>query len=270
MCHLGLCDETCARNQHVCRKASLELEEFLGAGEPPVCVGWAPMLASCPSQATFIAVRCLKNLGLRGIILSGAGSPKGIPRLQSAEEREVADYMATRVLFIDAAPCEQLFRRCVAVLHPGCGQATKSALLAGVPSVISPCCRNEVRNAEAVTRIGCGIAVPTFHEVSNSRLHSALALACFDLGMRQACRRQSALMIAGDSASDGALGRIKKGISSPKLRQRRRKMQAAQAMAGDKRRPEEEGGCVCRVVWLLCAVVGLQQCLPPMTLLRAF
>jgi len=222
------------------------------------------MLASCPSQATFIAVRCLKNLGLRGIILSGAASPKGIPRLQSAEEREVADYMATRVLFIDAAPCEQLFRRCVAVLHPGCGQATKSALLAGVPSVISPCFRNEVRNAEAVARIGCGIAVPTFHEVSNSRLHSALALACFDLGMRQACRRQSALMIAGDSAS----GRIKR-ISSPKLRQRKRKMQAAQVMAADKRRPEEEGGCVCRVAWLLCAVVGLQQCLP-MTLMRAF
>lgn len=268
MCHPGLRDDKCAENRHFCRKASLELEEFLSAGEPPVCVGWAPMLASCPYQATFIAVRCLKNLGLRGIILSGAPRPNGMPRLQSAEEREVADYMSTRVLFIDAAPCEQLFRRCVAVLHPGCGKATKSALLAGVPSVISPCFRNEVHNAEAVEGLGCGIAVPTLHEVSNSRLHSALALACSDLGMRQACRRQSALMIAGGSATGGVLGTIK-GISSPKLRQRRRKTQMVQVMAGAKKRPEEEDGCVCRVVKLWFAVVGLQQWFPT-TLVRSF
>lgn len=262
MRHPGLHHEVCFGNQRHCSKAAEELEKFFNAGEPPVCVGWAPMLASCSYQATFIAVRCLMTLGLRGIILTGAASgPEGIPRFQSTEEREVADYMSTHVLLHDAAPCEQLFRRCVAVLHPGSGHATRSALLAGVPSVIAPCFRDELRNAGAVEGLGCGVAVPTLHKVSASRLRSAVALACSDRQMRHTCRRLSASMAVGGSASDGVLGTIK-GSLPRRPRQRRRKMRDGRASAADQQRPEEEGGCVCTVVRLLFTLAAVRPCFP--------
>jgi len=54
-------------------KAPRELVEFLGAGPPPVCIGFGSMQNRDPQKMTALALAALAQTGQRGILLTGWG-----------------------------------------------------------------------------------------------------------------------------------------------------------------------------------------------------
>jgi len=54
-------------------KAPRELVEFLGAGPPPVCIGFGSMQNRDPQRMTALALAALAQTGQRGILLTGWG-----------------------------------------------------------------------------------------------------------------------------------------------------------------------------------------------------
>jgi sterol 3beta-glucosyltransferase len=100
------------------------LEAFLNAGPPPVYIGFGSMVSRDATRLVGAAVAGLKKAGLRGVIARGWAQ---LPKLN-----------ADHVHFIDAAPHDQLFPRCQAIVHHGGAGTVGAALAAGKPSLIVP------------------------------------------------------------------------------------------------------------------------------------
>merc|ERR1740120_139831 len=121
------------------------LEEFLARGAPPVYMGWGSMIV--PASVTGLAVRALRQAGLRGVILggwAGLGAQMLEPEL---DREELEKYAADSVLFMQSAPHEWLFPRCIATVHHGGAGTVAAALRSGVPTVITPCFGDQPDNA---------------------------------------------------------------------------------------------------------------------------
>lgn len=102
-----------------------DLEAFLAAGPPPICVGFGSMPSPDPAALTREVVKALEAAGQRGLLLSGWGG------LQEIE--------LPRTMFaLEAAPHDWLFPRMAAVVHHGGAGTTAAALRAGVPSLAVP------------------------------------------------------------------------------------------------------------------------------------
>jgi len=100
-----------------------EVAEFLGRGDPPLCVGFGSMHDSRIERILPITLEILRAMGLRAIVLSGWSGV--VPR-------------ATDVCVTESIPHEWLFPRVAAVVSHGGAGTTAAALRAGVPSVILP------------------------------------------------------------------------------------------------------------------------------------
>jgi sterol 3beta-glucosyltransferase len=102
-----------------------DLADFLASGSPPVCIGFGSMIYGDPEAAADLVLGALKQVGCRGLLLTGWGAmkPKALPD----------DVYAT-----DSVPHDWLFPRVAASVHHG-GQGTAAAALrAGVPAVSVP------------------------------------------------------------------------------------------------------------------------------------
>lgn len=102
-----------------------DLETFLGAGAPPVYIGFGSMAGRNPERLTEIVIAALQRAGLRGIISTGWGglTPGALP---------------DTIMKIESAPHDWLFPRVSAVVHHGGAGTTAAGLRAGKPSVIVP------------------------------------------------------------------------------------------------------------------------------------
>lgn len=101
------------------------LEEFLAAGDAPVCVGFGSMAISDPTALARRIVDAVRSLGRRTVLLSGWG---GL----------ALDIAAPDVITVAEAPHHLLFPRTLAVVHHGGAGTTGATLTAGVPSVVVP------------------------------------------------------------------------------------------------------------------------------------
>jgi sterol 3beta-glucosyltransferase len=99
------------------------LLDFLGAGAPPVYVGFGSMGGFDSTETTRLVVRALN--GRRAVLAAGWG---GLDRQALPEN----------VYFLDSAPHDWLLPRMSAVVHHGGAGTTAAALRAGVPMVIVP------------------------------------------------------------------------------------------------------------------------------------
>ncbi len=102
-----------------------ELQDFLEAGEPPVCVGFSSMAGQNPERLGALVLEALERTGQRGLLLTGWG---GIRPSSSTHRAFVLDY----------APHSWLFQHVSAVVHHGGAGTTAEGLRAGVPAVIVP------------------------------------------------------------------------------------------------------------------------------------
>ena len=97
--------------------------EFLGRGDPPVCIGFGSMHDPRIERIFPLALEVLRAMGLRAIVLSG----------WSGVRPDAAD-----VCVAESIPHDWLFPRLAAVVSHGGAGTTAAALRAGVPSVILP------------------------------------------------------------------------------------------------------------------------------------
>mmetsp|Transcript_42512 Transcript_42512/g.90548 ORF Transcript_42512/g.90548 Transcript_42512/m.90548 type:complete len:554 (+) Transcript_42512:52-1713(+) len=170
-------------------QALRELEIFLAKGMPPVYMGWGSMCAGFPENMTLLAVRSLKLAGLRGIILGGwaklnATMVKGAP-----DEKELEEYIASNVLFVDSAPHEWLFPQCSVTVHHGGAGTTAAALRSGNPTIITPCFLDQFGMGQLVVESGCGLKMPQFSKVTPERLGDAIKNCSTNSAMKErACQ----------------------------------------------------------------------------------
>ncbi|MCP3142302.1 glycosyltransferase [Pyxidicoccus xibeiensis] len=99
------------------------LRDFLGAGPPPVYVGFGSMGGFDAAETTRLVLQALK--GRRAVLAAGWG---GLDR----------SALPDTVHFVDSAPHDWLFPRMSAVVHHGGAGTTGAALRAGVPMVTVP------------------------------------------------------------------------------------------------------------------------------------
>ena len=131
-----------------------KLNEFLGAGEPPIVFTLGSAAVMDPRDFFEESAKAAQMLGRRAVLLYGIfnETPKivesGKWKMISEEERK------TDIAAFDYAPYSQIFPRAVCVVHQGGVGTTAQVLRAGVPHLIMPFSHDQPDNAARCARIG--------------------------------------------------------------------------------------------------------------------
>lgn len=103
-----------------------DLEAFLAAGEPPVCLTFGSMMSLSAAHRRETAA-----------LLREAAKRAGVRAILQIPDEDPADFAAGPDIFvIDRAPHESLFPRCALIVHHGGAGTTQTALRAGRPALI--------------------------------------------------------------------------------------------------------------------------------------
>jgi UDP:flavonoid glycosyltransferase YjiC (YdhE family) len=148
-----------------------DLEAFLAAGPPPVCVGFGSMGNRDPERTTRIILGALARSGQRGVLLTGWG---GLRRTDLPES----------VFMADNIPHDWLFPRMAAVVHHGGAGTTAAGLRAGVPSVLVPHFTDQPFWAHHVHALGVSPPPIPRRHLTEANLANAIAAAVRDRAMR--------------------------------------------------------------------------------------
>ncbi len=164
------------------------LVEFLGAGPPPVYVGFGSMSDRDPEATAALVVQALARAGQRAILLAGWGGlrPTDLP---------------ASVYMLDSAPFSWLFPRVSAVVHHGGAGTTAAGLRAGVPSVVIPFFADQFFWAQRVSDLGVGPQPIRRRQLTVDRLARALHTATADAAMRQRAATLGATIQAEDGVA---------------------------------------------------------------------
>jgi sterol 3beta-glucosyltransferase len=149
-----------------------QLEDFLAAGKPPVCIGFGSMTGQNPKALTEIILTALKDTGQRGILLTGWGG---------MSDADLPD----DVLQLEAIPHEWLFPRVAAVVHHGGAGTTAATLKAGVPNIIIPFFGDQPFWGQRVSALGVGTTPIPKKDLTAENLADAIRVAVNDQEMRQ-------------------------------------------------------------------------------------
>jgi UDP:flavonoid glycosyltransferase YjiC (YdhE family) len=119
------------------------LEEFVGAGEPPVVftLGSAAVLAA--GDFYEVSAKAAQGLGVRAVLLIGSDS-RNRPKEKLPESICVAEY----------APYSKLFSSASVVVHQGGVGTTAQCMNAGRPMLIMPYSHDQPDNARRMKRLG--------------------------------------------------------------------------------------------------------------------
>ena len=158
------------------------LEAFLGAGEPPVYLGFGSMPVAEGTSRTLI--EATRAVGRRAILSRGWAN------------LELFDQAPDSIAIGDVNH-QALFRRVAAVVHHGGAGTTLAAARAGAPQVVVPMFSDQPFWASRVRKLGIGTSVP-IAELTADGLASALHDAS------DPAIQGRAGSIAGQIAGDGA------------------------------------------------------------------
>lgn len=103
-----------------------ELERFLAAGKPPICVSFGSMRVPDPESFGRALDVALRITDQRAVVVRGRS---GLAERMPPSPRRVS---------IDTVPFSWLFPRVRLVVHHGGAGVTADALRAGVPSIVAP------------------------------------------------------------------------------------------------------------------------------------
>lgn len=149
-----------------------DLMDFLGAGEPPIYIGFGSMGNRNPQEAGQIALEALERSGQRGILATGWGglSAAALPK---------------HVHVISSIPHTWLFPRMAAVVHHGGAGTTAAGLRAGVPSIIVPFMGDQPFWGKRTTDLGVGPTPIPRKKLTGARLGEAITEAMNNASMRR-------------------------------------------------------------------------------------
>jgi sterol 3beta-glucosyltransferase len=159
------------------------LVDFLGAGPPPVFVGFGSMTPTHERLQEVIAA-AVKRAGVRAVVQSGW-----------AELGPAGDDL----LVVDDLPHDWLFPRTAAVVHHAGAGTTGAGLRAGVPAVPVPVLVDQPFWADRLHRLGVAPPPLPLTELTADTLTDALR-ACLD---RPTYRRRATALARRITAEDG-------------------------------------------------------------------
>jgi sterol 3beta-glucosyltransferase len=150
----------------------IHLADFLGAGPPPVYVGFGSLGGWTSQRTVEAALSAVKRSGRRGVLATGAGrAPSGVP---------------DDVCVIESAPHAWLFPRMAAVVHHGGAGTTAEGLRAGMPTVICPTTLNDqLFWGRRVRDLGVGPEPIPQRKLTAEALLRAIGISTGDARMRE-------------------------------------------------------------------------------------
>ncbi|WP_282607063.1 glycosyltransferase [Pelagibius sp. Alg239-R121] len=140
------------------------LANFLGAGPPPVYVGFGSMPAEDAERQTRVVIDALELSGHRGILATGWGGLKDLTN-------------SSDIHLLESAPHSWLFPRCSAVVHHGGAGTTHEGLRWGRPSVVCPLTVDQPFWGRRVKALGAGPAPLPQKRLNATDLAKALEAA---------------------------------------------------------------------------------------------
>jgi sterol 3beta-glucosyltransferase len=138
-----------------------EMDSFLRAGPPPICVTFGSMVHRDQERIHRIIVDALKRTKNRGVILSGWGG--------------VTSHSSENILYLEAAPHDWLLPRCKMVIHHGGAGTSSAGLRAGIPNIIVPFTADQPFWGRRVQAIGAGPKPILVRSLSVGKLAYAIA-----------------------------------------------------------------------------------------------
>lgn len=174
------------------RQLPADLEDFLAAGPRPVFIGFGSMAGGEGERLSEIAVRALKQAGLRGILQAGSA---GL----------AAD--GDDVLTVGDVPHELLFPRVAAVVHHAGAGTSAAGLRAGVPAVAVPVTADQPFWASRLAALGAAPAPIPFASLTAERLAEALGRV-----VKQHAYARAASVAAQHMATEDGAGQVVKAL----------------------------------------------------------
>jgi sterol 3beta-glucosyltransferase len=163
-----------------------DLKEFLGAGPPPVYIGFGSMPSEDPEKIAGVVLDAVQQLGVRAVIASGWQG------LQLSDLPE-------NVFLLEACPHDWLFPQMAAVVHHGGAGTTAAGLRAGIPSIIVSGPGDQPFWGRRVTELGVGPAFIPRRKLTADKLAAAITEAVTD----EAIQTQAAALGKTIRAEDG-------------------------------------------------------------------
>ena len=168
-----------------------ELEDFLGAGAPPVYIGLGSMTVAEASTTTAMLMSAARGLGARVVLSRGwAGLGDGL--------------CADDVLVIGEVPHELLFSRCAAVLHHAGAGTTQAVAAAGVPGVPLPFFGDQPFWARITADLGVAARPVPKHRWTAGRIAESLAQALLEPWRAERARALACKMAGEEGATVAA------------------------------------------------------------------
>jgi MGT family glycosyltransferase len=121
-----------------------ELEQFLGAGPPPVVFTLGSSAVVAAGNFFYESLGAVQRLGVRAVLMVGR-NPEGLP-----------PRLPENVLAIPYAPHAEVMPRGAVTVHQGGIGTTAQALRAGKPELVVPFGHDQFDNASRVKRLGAG------------------------------------------------------------------------------------------------------------------
>ena len=147
----------------------IELESFLKAGEPPVCISFGSMVNRDAEKIDRVVRDALMGTGQRGIVLSGWSK---------------AYHPASNdLLYFEAVPHDWLLPHCKMIIHHGGAGTTSAGLRSGIPSIVVPFTADQPFWGRRVHAIGAGPKPILVRNLSVKNLTCAI-LAAEDESLR--------------------------------------------------------------------------------------
>lgn len=138
-----------------------ELQNFLSAGAPPICVSFGSMVNRDAKRIDEIIRESLRRTHHRGIILSGWGMVNQPP--------------SSDLLYLESAPHDWLLPRCKMIVHHGGAGTVSAGLRAGIPQVVVPFMTDQPFWARRVHALGVAPKPILVKDLTVDRLARAIA-----------------------------------------------------------------------------------------------
>ena len=149
-----------------------DLLDFLGAGSPPVAIGFGSMTGRNPRKMNDLVLEAVQMSGQRAILLSGWA---GLGEMQ----------LPKTVLQLPAAPHSWLFPKMAAVVHHGGAGTTAAGLRAGTSSIVVPHFADQPFWGQRVASLGVGPKPITRPKLTAHKLADGIDTAVSHQTMRQ-------------------------------------------------------------------------------------
>jgi sterol 3beta-glucosyltransferase len=140
-----------------------DLQEFLDAGKPPVCISFGSMINRNAERIDQIVRDALAKTGQRGIFLSGWSN--------------IIHESSKDIFYCNDVPHDWLLSRCEMIIHHGGAGTTSSGLRAGIPNIVVPFTADQPFWGKRVYAIGAGPQPILVKHLSIENLTNAMAEA---------------------------------------------------------------------------------------------